>query len=93
MLNTANIEYDNAFVLFADSVTYETTTGTELVMNTVGSGNGYYMTSGTYSPIKWIADGDTMTFYDENDNKLAVNRGTSYISFVKSTIAAEINFS
>ena len=92
MLNMAKIEYDNVFVLFADSVTHETSGGTELVMNTIGSGNGYYMTNGTYASIKWIADGDTMTLYDENDNKLAVNRGTGYIAFVKSTNTSELKF-
>ena len=93
MLSTATIEYDNVFVLFADSVTYETCVGTELVMNTLGTGSGYYMTNGTYAPIKWVADGDTMTFYDENDNKLEINRGTSYIAFVKSTNSSKLNFS
>lgn len=93
MLSAANVEYDNVFVLFADSVTHETSDGTELVMNTIGAGSGYYMTNGTYTSIKWIADGDTMTFYDENDNKLEVNRGTGYIAFIKSTNTSKLTFS
>lgn len=93
MLNASNIEFDNAFILFADSATYETTKGTELILSTVGSGCGYYLTGGTYTAIRWVADTDTMTFYDEYDNKLVINRGTSYISFVKATALDQIEFS
>ncbi len=90
MLNASDVKYDNVFVLFADSVTHETVEGTELIIKTVGSGSGYYLTEGTYTTIKWLSDGDTLTFYDENDNKLVVNRGSSYIGFVKSTAADSV---
>ena len=93
MLTASKICFTNAFVLFTDSVTYETSNGSEVVLKTTGSGSGYYMTNGTYKSIKWVCDGDTLTFYDENDNKLSVNRGTSYISFMKSTEKNRINFS
>lgn len=91
-LNASAIEYDNAFILLADSVTYESSIGEALVMKTNESGRGYYLTGGSYTEIKWVAEGNTMTFYDSNDNKLTVNRGSSYIAFVKSARAQLISF-
>ena len=93
MLNASEIAFDNVFVLFMDSVTYETSKGTELVLATTGSGNGYYATAGTYTAIKWVCDGDTLTLYDEQDNKLLVNRGTSFFALVKSTEQHLVTFS
>ena len=92
MLNANTLSYDNVFVLLADSITYETADGTELVMRTDGSGIGYYLTGGTYTQFKWIYENGNMIFYDEHDNKLTVNRGTSYLSFVKTTKADAIRF-
>ena len=91
-LNASVIEYDNAFILLTDSVTYESATGAALVVKTNESGRGYYLTGGSYAEIKWVAEGNTMTFYDANDNKLTVNRGSSYIAFVKSTKLQLISF-
>lgn len=93
MLNAATVEYDNVFILLADTVTHETADGTELIVNTVGSGVGYYLTGGTYTAIRWVNDGEIFTFYDTNDNKLTVNRGTSYVSFMKSASAGELSIS
>ena len=93
MLTASKIVYDNAFILFSDSVTHETSDGSELVLKTTGSGGGYYMTDGTYKSIKWICDGDTLTLYDEKDNKLTINRGTSYIAFMKYTAKNLVTFS
>ena len=91
-LNTAKIEYDNAFILLADSITYESVSGSELVVKTNERGRGYYLTNGSYTEVKWVTEGGTMTIYDENDNKLAVNRGVTYIAFVKSTQEQLIKF-
>ena len=93
MLNASSIEFDNALILFTDSVTHETSSGTELILKTSGSGSGYYITNGTYKLITWRCDGDALTLYDDNENKLTVNRGTTYISYVKSTKANLVSFS
>lgn len=93
MLNASRVDFDNVMVLFYDTVTYETTSGTELIPQTVGSGSGYYLTKGTYTEIKWVSDGETLTFYDKSENKLVINRGRSYISIVKSTLADKVIFS
>lgn len=93
-LSPEAIKFNNVFVLFADSVTYEDEEGSELVMNTIGNGKGVYFTGGTAKNIKWSADPlGNMTFYDESDNQLSVNRGSVYIGFVKSANASSVKFS
>ena len=91
-LNTAGVEYANVFILLADSVTYESALGSELVMKTNERGRGYYLTNDSCTEIKWVTEGSSMMFYDEDDNKLTINRGNSYIAFVKSTQEHFIKF-
>lgn len=86
LLTDKALEYDNAFILYADSTTYETKNCTETVLSTDGSGEGYYLTRGTVQKILWSVGTDgQLVFTDENGEKLTVNRGTSYISYVKSS--------
>ena len=85
-LNGNTVDFTNCFVLFADSITYDNATCNQMVMDTIGSGSGYYITNGTYSEIKWTAtSGGIMTFYSLEGDKLTVNRGDNFISFVKSS--------
>lgn len=93
-LNNKIIEFKNCFVLFADSVTHESSSSSELILNTIGQGIGYYFTEGTWMQISWSADisGD-MFLYTSNGNKLTINRGNSYIAFVKSSRTSDVNFS
>ena len=93
-LTDSALEFTNVFVLFADSVTYEGEGGSEMVMNTTGSGKGVYLTAGTAQNISWISDASgAMTFLDESGKILTVNRGTSYIGFVKSAKMNDVKFS
>ena len=86
--------FDNVFVLFADSITYENADSTETVMQTIGSGIGYYITSGTRVSITWCATDDgKMSFYTNDGAKLEVNTGNSYISVVKSSMMSSVTFS
>ena len=90
-LNGNSVNFANCFILFTDSVTYDNSTCNQMVMDTIGDGSGYYFTGGTYTEIKWTAtSGGIMTFYSMDGNKLTVNRGTSYISFVKSSMTDKI---
>ena len=94
MLTDSAVCYDNVFVLFADTVTYESAESSQLVMNTGTSGSGYYVTGGTAMSITWeaLADG-SMIFRDELGEKLTVNRGNSYIGFIKSSLHDTVKFS
>ncbi len=91
LLNDDALAFDNLFVLFADATTYETAEATETVLDTLSGGTGYYVTMGTYIPISWSTDSQgNLVFLDENGNNLKVNRGNSYISYVKSSKTSEI---
>ena len=85
-INNKGVEYKNCFVLFADSITYDNATCSQMIMDTIGSGRGYYFTNGSYAEIFWTASiEDGMNFYSLGGEKLAINRGTTYISFLKSS--------
>jgi len=84
------LSYDNAFILFSDCATYETSEYTECILDTVSGGVGKYATGGKYIDITWTVTSDGLLFLDENGEKLTVNRGTSYISFVKSSSSDEV---
>lgn len=83
--------YENVFVLFADATTYEKMDGMETVLDTNGSGVGYYFTEGTKYNIRWYCD-DTgsLVFLNDSGTKLMVNRGKSYIAYAKSTMYSNL---
>ena len=92
--NSASCEYKNCFVLFADSTTYEYKDSTQMVLNTIGEGCGYYFTYGTALEIIWhLSEDGVLTLLDKDSNELNVNTGKSYISFFKSSIIDEIMLS
>ena len=85
LLNDSNHEYTNCFVLFVDSVTYESSLGLETVLKIADGGYGFYVTKGSVMNILWNRSSDgSLIFINENGENLTVNRGTSFISFVKS---------
>ena len=93
-LNGKMLDFKNCFILFADSVTYDNSDGCQLVMNTVGSGVGYYITEGSYTEIKWSSTlSGVMSFYLTTGEKLTINRGNSYICYFKSSRINNISFS
>ena len=72
---------------------YESAEATELVMNTADRGTGYYATMGTVIKIRWEAsESGSLCFYTEDGEKLTVNRGSSYIGFVKSSLHSSVKF-
>ena len=86
LLSAKTLCYDNAFVLFADATTYETESYTECVLDTKAGGKGYYFTGGGYEEISWGYDNEgNLCFFGATGEKLVINRGSSYISFVKSS--------
>ncbi len=94
VLNGSTIDFTNCFILFADSVTYDNSDGSQMVMDTIGSGSGYYITNGSYNEIKWVATASgTMSFYLSSGEKLVINRGNSYICYVKSSKTDSVIFS
>ena len=91
---TKKVAFTNVFVLFADTVTYESANSTEMLMNTLGEGQGYYAYDGTAQKITWtLGDDGRLTFHDETGNRLECAKGEAYISYVKSSKTNEVLFS
>ena len=84
--NKKELEFSNCFILFADSVTYENESGSKMILNTMSSGLGYYASEGVIQSIRWfIGESGELILEHTNGDKLTVNRGKSYISFMKSS--------
>ena len=87
-LDDSTPSYDNAIILFADAVTHETSTATELILDTMGGGDGYYLNGGMAQRITWATtDAGDLAFYSETGDILAIEPGSSYIAFAKSSLA------
>ena len=92
-LNGKLLYYTNCLVLFADSVIYENASGEEMIMNTDTYGTGYYFTNGSVCSITWTSDGNgNMSLLDSSGELLTINRGRSYIAFVKSSRIPNVTF-
>ena len=87
------LEFVNCFVLFADFITYDKTSGTQTVVDTLSGGTGFFLTNGTYTSIKWSADSSgILNFYLENNERLYINIGNSYIGLFKSSSTSSVLF-
>ncbi len=94
LLNDKSSVYDNVFILYANSTTHETEESTQLVLDTVNGGKGKYISNGTMHDITWTKDASgSLVFLNENGEKLTINRGSSYISFVKSSMSDYVKIS
>ena len=78
--------FTNVLILYADSITYETSEKTEMVIDTAGKGVGYFAYNGMAEEITWSMDGSgTLSLYNKTGEKLKVGRGSTYIAYVKSS--------
>ena len=94
MLNGKNIAYTNVFILFADATTYEKSHGTELVIDTLSGGRGYYISAGTLTEFSWTVDNSgSLVFKNLMGSTLTVNPGNSYVAYYKATCASKIKLS
>ncbi len=86
LLNDKSPTFDNVFILYANSTTYENEDSTQMILDTRSGGKGVYITGGLSYEITWIADdAGNLVFLDENGEKLSINRGSSYICYAKSS--------
>ena len=94
MLNGKNVAFTNVFVLFANSTTYEKADGTELVIDNLSGGSGYYISKGYVTEIRWsINESGTLEFKTLNGEKLAINRGNAYVAYYKASEAQKVTVS
>lgn len=93
LLYDKEIAFNNIIILFADATTYETKEATETILQTNGSGEGYYAASGTVEKISWhTTEEGELVFLNENGERLAVNPGTTYIGYAKSSDQDAVKF-
>lgn len=91
LINGQALSFTNCLILFADSVIYDNQNGTQMVMNTIGTGSGYYLTNGTYTKINYTSSqSGSMTFYSQTGEQLTINRGEIYIRYLKSSMKNQI---
>ncbi len=91
MLSGKNVSFENVFILFADATTYEKSSGTELVIDVLNGGRGYYVTKGTLTEFTWALDEiGELNFFSLSGERLTVNCGNSYIAYYKASEAANI---
>ena len=90
LLSGKGLSYKNVFLLFSDSVTYESSEFTEMILNT-DSGTGLFLSNGTYQGFLWFRnESDELVFTTLEGQILEVNRGTSYIAIQKSSESKNI---
>ena len=93
MLNGKNVAYTNLFILFANTTTYEKSEGTEMVIDTLSGGKGYYLSGGTMTEIYWsVSLEGALEFRTLNGEILTVNRGNSYIGYYKASQMSSVVF-
>ena len=92
-LNGKTCDFKNCLILFADSVTYDNSNYCQTVVDTIGSGKGIYITNGGYTDIRWTStQAGVMNFYLSNGEKLNINRGNSFICYLKSSMQKNVIF-
>lgn len=85
------VEFKNLFILLSDATTHETAGGSELVVDTLSGGRGYYISEGKKTEILWSVDENSnYKFQTLDGNLLSVNKGNSYITFYKSFLSENI---
>lgn len=94
MLTGEKIKFSNIFILFANATTYENASGTELVIDTLSGGKGYYISHGTLTEFTWSTDSQgNLYFKNLMGNMLEINPGNVYIAYYKASIASKIQIS
>ena len=92
LLSAKSASFENVFVLFADSTTYERSSGVQTVIATASSGSGYYFSRGKATEIRWQVKDGNILFTTLDGTELTVNRGKSFIGYYKSSSAFEVSF-
>ncbi len=61
--------------------------GKSLIIDTVGTGNGEFVTNGKSIPITWKKDSnyEVTHYYDEANNEIELNRGNTWVLLVDQT--------
>ena len=81
-IDRKQLSFTNVIILSSDCATYESANGSEFSLLLRG-GNGKYITDGTARDVTWRMENGVFSLFDVDGNRLTVNRGTTYIGFVR----------
>ncbi|MBQ2676221.1 MAG: DUF3048 domain-containing protein [Clostridia bacterium] len=84
-------QFKNVIVIFTD--VHELSDGKHM-KSELTSGNGYYITEGTYTEIKWSKNGSSnpLKFTNTDGSELKLNAGNSYICITDNEYESVISF-
>ena len=89
--NGNSLDFENVFILFSNTVTHETANGTTIDLHLENGGEGVWCSEGMQQSIFWnINEDGNVQFFDSNGSILTVNRGTSYIGFMKASMPSAL---
>ena len=90
--NGEQLNFTNVFILFAETESIPDDTEGRLDVVTTGEGSGYYISDGSYMPIRWSRIGDTSSFIftDESGSVISVNKGKTFISVAPKWIEGQV---
>lgn len=90
--NGEQLNFTNVFILFAETESIPDDTEGRLDVVTTGEGSGYYISDGSYMPIRWSRIGDTSSFIftDESGAVISVNKGKTFISVAPKWIEGQV---
>ena len=81
-IDREQLSFTNVIVLSCDCATYESANGSEFSL-TLNGGNGTYFSDGTAHDVTWTMENGVFTLLDADGNRLTVNRGVTYVGFVR----------
>ena len=82
--NGKGLSFKNLILLFCDVTTYDKASGSEISIDTLNGGTGYYVSEGKYMDIIWYRDKNSdLKFADKNGTPLTINRGKTYIGLIR----------
>jgi len=78
------LSFTNVILMFNDSGLISGDEKNRIWMQTTGEGDGYYITNGTYAPIKWKKDqhDSVIKYYYADGTEVQFNRGKTMINVV-----------
>ena len=88
-----NVSFNNLIVLMDKTNYINTTDGkkTTYLNYELESGDGYLISNGTMTPIKWDAKSGKIKFTNSDGNEMKINVGDSYIALASSNNGGSVN--
>jgi len=92
--NGEQLAFENVVLVFTTTSAIPGDDKARITVGTTGSGEGYYITEGTYEKIKWKKENysSVLKFYREDGTEVEMNRGKTMINVVPTNNASLVKF-